>query len=117
MADQVEVYIYNEFTDDINITRELPDGSNDLDITISQKNEEKTHSEGIFLPGPEVSLVINAPEGRDINECYIKVAKPSLDLLVLHSRTGSNWRVNIAPNDLDPEVPTTVNVNVGEEGP
>jgi len=115
MADRADVYVRNGLTGsiqgDIHVTRKLPDGSSDLDITIANGNEEMIH-----LPGPEVSLVIDAPEGVDSKDCPFKV-KSGVDLAVSCSRTDSNWAIKIVPNELPPDVPTTVNVNLGEDEP
>jgi hypothetical protein len=121
MADKAEAYVGNKFPGDINITRQFhDDGSNsditDLKITIPKSTGKKIHQERIDLPGPEVSLVINAPEGVDTKGYYLNV-RADVDLEVKYSRTHSNWTIKILPNELDAEVPTTVNVNVGEEGP
>jgi hypothetical protein len=109
MADNADVYVRNVLTDDINVVRKNPDGEIDITITIAKGNEEK-----IFLASPEVSLVINGPEGMDTKECPVKV-KSEVDLAVTHSRTDSNWTIKIVPNDLRPSTPTTVNIDIGED--
>jgi len=111
MANRADVYVKNVLTDNINVIRKLPDGTIDLNTSIANGDEE-----GVHLAGPEVSLIINAPEGKDIKDCHVKV-KSDVDLAVSHSRTDSNWAIKIVPNDLPPDVPTTVNVDVGESGP
>jgi hypothetical protein len=111
MADRADVYIKNVLVDDINVIRKLPDGSSDLEITIATGNEEMVH-----LPGPEVSLAINAPEGVDTKDCPF-IVKSGVDLAVSCSRTDSNWGMNIVPNELPPEVPLTVNITVGTDAP
>ncbi len=111
MADKADVYVKNALADDVHVIRKLPDGSSDLDITIANGNEEMVH-----LPGLEVSLLINAPEGLDTKDCPFKV-KSGVDLAVSCSRTDSNWAIKIVPNELPPDVPTTVNVNLGEDEP
>ena len=99
----------NFLTDDIKVTRILPDG-NSVDTTIANKNEEEFPS--LVL---EESLIINAPSGKDTKEYPVKV-RSDIDLAVSHSRTDSNWTIKIVPNSLDPEVPLDANVEVGEEG-
>ncbi|NIM15634.1 MAG: hypothetical protein GTO45_11305 [Candidatus Aminicenantes bacterium] len=111
MADRADLYIHNRSMDDINVIRKLPDGSSDLDITIARGNSEFFH-----LPGPEVSLNINAPYGVDIRDYSIKV-RADVDVMTMSSRTESRWTINIVPNDLPPETPLTVNVSVGEDEP
>jgi hypothetical protein len=113
MANRADVYVRNGLPDNVNINviRKLPDGNNDLETTIANGNEEMVH-----LPGPEVSLVISAPEGTEIKDYPIKV-KSDVDLAVSYSRTDSNWAIKIVPNELPPDVPTTVNVNLGEDEP
>jgi hypothetical protein len=111
MANRADFLIKNVLTDDITVFRKTPDGSIDFDITIANGNEEM-----IPIAGPEVSLVINAPEWVDTKDCPIKV-KSYVDLEVLYSRTDSNWAIKIIPNDLPPDVPTTVNVTLGDDEP
>jgi len=111
MAEQADVYVKNKFSGDITVIRKLPDGSSDLNITITYGNTEQ-----VYLAGTDVSLVIQAPEGVDTKD-YPLVVRTGLDLAVSHSRTDSNWRIRIEPNDLPPEVPTTVNVEAGADPP
>lgn len=108
MAEQADVYVKNNLTGDITVVRKLPDGSSDLSITIANGNTEQ-----IYLAGTDVSLVIHAPEGVDTKDHPLGV-KSGLDLAVSHSRTDSRWTIQIVPNDLPPEVPTTVNVSAGD---
>jgi hypothetical protein len=111
MAEQADVYVKNNLVGDITVARKLPDGSSDLNITVTNGNTEQ-----VYLAGTNISLVIHAPEGVDTKEYSLGV-RSGLDLAVTHSRTGSNWAIKIIPNDLPPEVPTTVNVNIGENPP
>lgn len=109
MADRADVSVKNVLADEINVIRQLPDGSSDVNIVIAGGNEEQVH-----LPGPEVSLVIKAPIGMDIKGCPVKV-KSDVDLDVSCSRTNASWSIKIVPNELPPDAPTTVNVNIGED--
>ena len=111
MAEQTDVYVKNNLNGDISVFRMLPDGNSDLSITITNGDSEQ-----VYLAGTDVSLVIHAPEGVDIKDYPLGV-RTGLDLAVSHSRTDSRWTIQIVPNDLPPEVPTTVNVNVGENPP
>lgn len=112
MADRADVYVKNAFLEgDIGVTRKLADGTIEYQTTITNGEEEMIH-----LAGPEVSLVIGAPQGKDINECHANVSS-DVDLEVSHSRSSSTWTVEIAASDLPPEAPTTVNVTVGEGKP
>jgi len=111
MSDQTEVYIKNLLKEGIRVARKLPDGSSDMDSFIVSGNEEK-----FFLPGPEVSLVILAPEGIDSNRVSINL-KSDVDLLMLYSRTNSNWSIQIVPNDLAPETPMITYITIGENEP
>ena len=109
MIEQADVFVKNFFDTAVQVSRKLPDGSTGLSISIAAGEEEK-----VLLPGTDESLIIQAPAGIDITEQFIK-AKAQVDLSILYSRTDSLWKINIVPNDLDPEVPTTVNVNIGED--
>jgi hypothetical protein len=64
MAEQVNVYVRNKFSgdwaDDIRAFRELPDGSRDIDITITPGEEEK-----ILLPELGVFLFIEPHSQAD----------------------------------------------------
>ena len=111
MADRADVFVKNVLAGNINVIRKLPDGSSDLEVTIANGNEEQIH-----LASPEVSLLINAPKRVDTKDCPFNV-KSDVDLAVSCSRTHSNWTVQIVPNDLPPDSPTTVNVTVGEIAP
>lgn len=107
MANQADVYIKNELLEKIHFSRKLPDGSSDLDDVIAAGEVER-----IYLPGPDVSLVIDAPRSMDIKTCPIK-AKSDVDLHILCSRTYSNWTIKIIPNGLPPHTPTSVHITIG----
>lgn len=110
MADRADAYVKNGLTDNINVIRKLPDGSNDFEVTVKSAAEEM-----VPLLSPEVSLVINAPTGIDIKGYPVKI-KSDVDLAVTCSRTHSNWAIKIIPNDLPPDSPTTLNVEVSPPG-
>lgn len=113
MSEKADFFVNNQLKKDIQVFRKLADGSRDLDTLISNGNKER-----IPLPDTEVSLVINAPEGNgtDAKACHLTI-RSDVDLNVSYSRRHSNWTIKILPNDLRSEAPTTVNVNIGEEGP
>ena len=107
MIEQADFYVNNTFQTAVQVSRKLADGSIDLNVSVAPGNTEK-----IPVQGTDVSLVIEAPAGVDIKECFLR-NRAEVDLAVLVSRTDSRWKINIAPNDLEPEVPTTVNVKIG----
>ena len=109
MIEQADFYVNNSFDTAVQVSRKLADGSTDLNVSVDAGNTEK-----VPLQGTDVSLVIGAPAGFDIKECFLR-SRAEVDLAVLVSRTDSHWKINIVPNDLEPEAPTTVNVNVGED--
>jgi hypothetical protein len=109
MAEQADVYVKNSFKSDIVVTRVLPDESSE-DTTIASGNEEK-----FPLLVSEELLIINVPHGEDTKDWSIVVRSSIIDLKVGQSST--NWTLRIMPNDLPPEVPTTVNVDVGQDPP
>lgn len=112
MIEQAEVFVKNTyFEEPIQVIRKLPDGSTDLTISVAQWNEEH-----IPLIGLDVSLVIKAPTGTEIRYCPVKV-RADVDMGVSHSRTDSAWSMRILPNSLQPELPITVNITVGPDGP
>jgi hypothetical protein len=115
MVEQADVYVKNISADglmgDIRAIRKLPDGSSDIDVTITPGNEEK-----ILLWSTEVSLIISPPNGWTIDDCLCDVRKGSD--IVSCSETDPNWTIQIkVPNDGNPEGPTTVNVDVGGQPP
>ncbi len=113
MANKADVNVKNVFNTNVmlHLKRQLQDGSSDLEINVAQ-GEVKM----VQLPDPNVSMVIQAPEGMDLRDCLIKV-KSDVDLDVQHSRTLSYWTLKIIPNDLPPDVPTSVNVVIGQDEP
>lgn len=116
MAETANVYVRNKLTGDIHTFRKLPDGRSDLDTVVGKRIGDTIQKERISLPGPEVSLEINAPKGMETKGCYFKVTS-GIDLDVSYSRTHSKWTMKIAANDLEPETPLDVNVEVGEDEP
>jgi hypothetical protein len=110
VIEQADFYVNNTFeTAAVQVSRKLADGSTDLNVGVDPGNTQK-----VPIQGTDVSLVIDAPAGVDIKDCFLR-SRAEVDLAVLVSRTDSHWKINIVPNDLDPEAPTTVNVNVGED--
>lgn len=107
MAEQADVFVKNNFvTEDITVKRILPDEIVTT-TTIGYGGEVK-----FPLLVPEESLIIIQPEGKNPEEWALKVRSSIIDLAV--SPSSNQWRVRIIPNELPPEVPTTVNVTVGD---
>ena len=111
MADQADVYVKNNFTGTIDAVRYLGSGASDLEITIPSGSEER-----ILLSGTDTYIVIKAPTGVDTKFHWGKL-KADLDMTMTFSRTDSTWKVQIVPNSLPPEVPTTVNIRLGDDEP
>ena len=109
MAEQANVYVKNNSTDNIYVVRKLQDGTSDLEITIANGSVEM-----VPMTGPDLWLIINAPGGSTAGYRVI-VRSGIIDLAV--SSSQDRWRLKIIPNDIPPEVPTTVNVDVGEDEP
>ena len=107
MIEQADFLVTNSFDVAVQVSRKLADGSIDLNVSVDPGKEER-----VPIQGTDVSLVIEAPAGVDIKECFLK-SKAEVDLALLYSMTDPHWKINIAPNDLEPEAPTTVNVNIG----
>ena len=107
MAEQADVFVKNNFeTEDISVKRILPNGS-DTNTTIGHGNEVK-----FALLVSEESLIITLPTGEAPEDWPLKVRSSIIDLAVLPS--SGKWNITIIPNSLPPEVPTTVNVGVGD---
>lgn len=113
MANKADVNVKNVFNDSVtvNVKCRLQDGTIDKDVDIVQ-NEAVT----VHLPAPGVALLITLPGGMDLCDCFLKV-ETDVDVNAVHSRTEGNWALSIIPNDLPPDVPTTMNVTVGGTEP
>lgn len=108
MADQVDVYVRNNLTNNIRAIRYcLPGDNSDLDISITSGNVECVH-----LVITETYLVIEPPGGQDPAECPFSVSNEEL---LAWTTKEDHWKVEIKPNSLPPDTPTTVNVDVGEK--
>jgi len=111
MVEQANVCVKNLFNnEDIETFREHADGTRDLSITIAAGSYE-----AVLLPGPGVFLIINPPMEVDISSCHFNVTKN--EHLVSWEQMDDHWRMQMAANDDDPEVPTDVNVEVGGTTP
>lgn len=112
MADRAEVYVRNELKKDVSITCNVTVGRSDsAPVPVARGGKER-----IPLQSPEAFLIIHPPKEMKMEDCWVKV-KSKVDLTVLCSRTNSNWTIKIDPNVSTPDVPTTVNVTVGSNGP
>jgi hypothetical protein len=116
MVEQADVYVKNIFPSDppppdIRVVRKLTNGTIDIDVTIVPGDEEK-----IPLPEPGVLVVVSPPSGVILEEYWCYVAKGND--IVTCTRNGSTWEIQImVPNSAVPEVPTTVNIEVGGPPP
>ncbi|MCP4153856.1 MAG: hypothetical protein GY757_39380 [bacterium] len=108
MADRADVVVKNvlkgNVIGDVRVIREHPDGT---EITVAPDGEGQIH-----LPDPDAIIRIDAPKGVDTKECHFKV-QSDVDIAVTHSRTHSFWKIQIISNELPPDSPTSVNVNIG----
>jgi hypothetical protein len=112
MAEQADVYISNTVKKKrIQVIRNVIEGREESAVAITDGDQEQ-----FYLAGTDVSLTIRAPEGMDTKECVFSV-QSDIDLSVLCSRSDSSWTIKMVPNELPPDTPTTVNVNVGEIEP
>jgi hypothetical protein len=110
MADQANVYVRNNSTHAIGAVRYcLPGGDFDLDISIASENEEM-----IYLVRSQTYLVIKLPNGKYTADHTLVVSNEEL---LSWSTLDDQWTVEIKHNELGSNVPTDVNVYVGEEGP
>jgi len=111
MAEEADVFIKNRIGEQITVTRTYQGGS--TPTPIADENEE-----GFLKLVPEQSLVIEIPKERDMNENPLIITTRITDLRVSCSTdaTVNRWVITIFPNDLPPEVPTTVNITAGGVG-
>lgn len=114
MVEQADVFVKNIFPVgpyNIRAVRKLANGTIDIDLTIAPQVEEK-----IPLPEPGVLVVASPPNGVPIEACWCTVRKGSD--IVTWSRNGSTFEIQImVPNNAIPEVPTTVNIEIGGDPP
>ncbi len=111
MAAKAGIIVRNLLPHDIDVARNISRERRYLETKINRRKKDKFH-----LPGPDVSLRIKVPNQKDAQDCPIKV-KSDVDFSLLYSRSHSCWTLKLEPNDSPPNVPTTVTVDVGEEGP
>ena len=95
----------------IRVVRKPTARTSDFEATLTGQNHKF-----IDLQSTAVALEIHAPGGVDLKKCWLKVDS-AVDLEVVYSRSKSTWTFKITPNTLDPEVPTTVNISVGDIEP
>jgi hypothetical protein len=111
MASQADVTLKNEFPrGTIRVFRKI-DRHTDLEYAVESGSYHR-----IPLMGPESSLIIQAPEGKDTKYSIIKM-RSDVDVMLQNTRTNAQWEISIIPNHLPPDVPTIINISVGEEEP
>ncbi len=113
MANDADVTVKNVFNENVtvNVKRRLQDGTVDKEVNIGQNEAQQ-----LRLPSPEVALLITVPGGMNLRDCFLKI-RTGVDVDTVHSRTDGNWTLKIIPNDLPPDIPTTMNVTVGGTEP
>jgi hypothetical protein len=115
MAEQVNVCVRNlDANYDIEVYRELADGTRDLSRTIASGDEDT-----IFLPEPGVFLVMstpNAPNGVDTQTCTFDVTLNE-EVVEWWVMDDYHWKMQVSENARPPEVPTDVNVEIGGPPP
>jgi hypothetical protein len=114
MAEQVDVCVKNLSVNDIEVYREMADGSRDLNGTIAG-GEEDTR----LLPDPEVFLVISTPDvpdGGTTQNCSFNVTLNE-EVVEWSVMDDYHWKVQVSENTRPPEAPTTVNVDIGGPPP
>jgi hypothetical protein len=116
MAEKAEFYVkksfkdgFQGFKDGFQVVRKLQDGIEDINRTCTLSDEEM-----VPISDAETSLVIKAPPGTDLKECWVKV-RADVDLSIVLSRSNAYWAFKIIPGSSPPEAPTTVNVTIGED--
>ncbi len=113
--ERADFWVKNYLNDDIIVKRKFQDGSTDSETTIAP---QELNEEGVMFPLPDLQtkLIIDAPTGWDTKENPIGV-KSDVDVSVACSISNANWILKIEPNELEPPVPTTVNVTIGDLPP
>lgn len=111
MADQADVYVKNNLnvTAPVGVVRYcLPGDNSDLDISIGSGNEEM-----VYLVRSQTYMTINLPDGVYTADCQFSVSNE--ELLSWETMDGS-WAVEIKPNNVSHDSPTTVNIDLNGPG-
>ena len=109
MADQCDVYVKNNLSETVAATRYcLPGDNSDLDLSIAGGEEDY-----LFLVRAQSYLTITPPNGTNTANCPFSVSNE--DLLSWTAANG-HWKVEIKPNNVPPDAPTTVNIELGDPG-
>jgi hypothetical protein len=114
MAEQVNVCVKNLDDKDIEVYRELADGTRDLNKAIAGGEEDTT-----LLPEPGVFLVIStpdAPNDKNTQICPFNV-KSNEEVVEWAAMDDYHWKMQISDNTRSPEVPLDVNVEVSGDPP
>ena len=116
MAEQANVLVRNkiqnqtEGQDVVTVIREYL-GNDDFTTQLARNSEE-----AIVLQDTDVSLVIKAPSGIDSKLFRVNI-DASVDVDMKYCREEGNWKFNLPSNSELPEVPTTVNIEIGDSEP
>ena len=114
MAEQVNVCVKNSTEKDIEVYRELADGTHDLNSTI-HSGEEDTK----LLPEPGVFLVVSTPNTHswyNTQNCDLDVTLNE-EVVKWSVMDDYHWKMQISDNTRSPEVPLDVNVEVSGDPP
>lgn len=113
MAKRAEFYVKNvsKGNNAFKVIRYEPDGKPGFEAKISKGKEER-----IPLQSLETGIIINAPKGKDTKYYPIRI-KADVAFTMKYSRFQPNWTIKIDANDDPPSVPTTVNVEIGDDEP
>ena len=108
MADQANVYVNNHLTGEIQAARYcLPGNNKDLEETIPTKNQEM-----FLLSEGEAYLIVTPHNGVNAATCPFSLSNEELLSWEIIDNT---WKVEIIPNNnIPPEAPLDVNVEVGD---
>ena len=110
MVDEADVYVNNNLADTIGAVRYcLPGENSDLEVSITSGNEEMIH-----LVRTETYLVIKPPSGKYTSDYTFIVSNEEL---LAWSTMDDHWKVEIKPNTLPPDTPTSATVEVGAVEP
>jgi hypothetical protein len=111
MAEQVNVCVLNNSDKDIEVVRELPDGTRDLYGTIGCEEEDT-----ILLPELGALLIISTPNGMDTQTCPFNVVLNE-DVVYWDAMDDYHWKVQIADNTRPPGIPKDVKVEISGPPP
>jgi len=108
MSEQADFYVLNKSQETIQVKHQL--GENPpFTYNIPPDGDET-----IIIPDLNSDVTIDMPTFKEDKKSFLKT-KTDTALITHTSLANRTWLINIDQNDLPPQAPTTVNVEIGED--